>query len=94
MSETLDLTADYRASPEAMESRLGEQTVVLHLGSGRYFGLDPVATIVWERLKDGGTPTEIFAHVRQHFPDAPPSVEADVTRFLEQLVGNDLILRR
>lgn len=88
---TLDPTARYAPNPEAMESRLGDETVILHLGSGIYFGLDAVGTIVWERLQKGDTPEAAIAHVRATFDDAPATVEADVTGFLAQLLEHALI---
>jgi predicted Rdx family selenoprotein len=87
----LEETTLYRPHPEAMESRLGDETVILHLGSGTYFGLDAVGTIVWERLQKGATPAVICAHVREVFADAPDTVEADVTGFLAQLLDAALI---
>ncbi len=95
MTETLEMNAAYIPSPDAMESRLGEETVILHLGSGVYFGLDAVGTLVWEAMVAGKAPTpaDLCAHVRASFFDAPDTVEADVTAFLGQLVAHDLIRR-
>ncbi len=90
---TLDPTARYVPHPEAMESRLGEETVILHLGSGIYFGLDAVGTIVWERLQQGDTAEAAIAHISATFEDAPDTVEADVTGFLAQLIEHALIER-
>lgn len=49
MTTQLDLSARYTRHPDAMESRLRDETVILHLQSGIYFGLDTVGTVVWER---------------------------------------------
>jgi Coenzyme PQQ synthesis protein D (PqqD) len=93
MTMMLDLTAHYARHPEAMESRLGDETVILHLESGLYFGLDWVGTIVWERLLQGDTPEAICTHVRTTFIEPPESVEADVLNFLVQLLEHALIER-
>ncbi len=45
VTHALDMNAAYVPCPDAMESRLGEETVILHLGSGTYFGLDAVGTL-------------------------------------------------
>ena len=93
MNNKLDVTAVYVPSQDAIESRLGEETVILHLGSGTYFGLDAVGTVVWEQLgqTNGMTPLDICAHVRSVFTDAPDTVEAEVTEFLAQLAEHNLI---
>ena len=95
MTDALDMNAAYVPCPDAMESRLGEETVILHLGSGVYFGLDAVGTVVWEAMTGGQppTPADLCAHVRGAFSDAPDTVEADVTAFLQQLLTHDLIRR-
>lgn len=93
MSIRLDVTASYQPSQDAIESRLGEETVILHLASGTYFGLDAVGTVVWEQLgqTDGMAPTDICAHVRSVFTDAPDTVDSEVVGFLEQLAEHGLI---
>ena len=90
---TLDMTTPYAPTADAMESRLGDETVILHMGSGTYFGLDAVGTLGWERLgdDDGATVDQVCAHVRAGFTDSPSSVEADVTAFLAQLMQHGLI---
>jgi hypothetical protein len=93
MPDPLDITARYVPDPDAMESRLGDETVILHLGTGTYFGLDPVGTVVWEALQPGATPKALCANVRQRFADAPATAEADVTAFLAQLLDHALIRR-
>jgi hypothetical protein len=94
MTGTLDLTAGYTPHPDAMESRLGDETVILHLDRGIYFGLDAVGTIVWERLQMGDTVEAVCAHVRKSFADAPDTVEEDVAELLGQLLEQALIERR
>lgn len=93
MSTTLNVAARYMASPDALESRLGAETVILHMDSGTYFGLDAVGTVVWKRLgqTDGMTPLDICDHVKSVFADAPKTVEDDVMGFLEQLAEHRLI---
>lgn len=91
MTATLDRDTPYAPSPDAMESRLGEETVILHLGSGTYFGLDAVGTVVWEQLQQTQAPQAVCAHLRQVYPEAPPTMEAEVTSFMAELLAHDLI---
>jgi hypothetical protein len=91
MNATLDLTARYAPHREAIESRLGEEMVILHLERGIYFGLDAVGTIVWERLQTGETPEAILEYVCKHFDEVPETVDKDVSTFLQQLLENELI---
>ena len=40
-------------SPDAAESAVGNETVILHLVNGTYYGLDPVGTRIWGLIKEG-----------------------------------------
>ncbi|WP_223428967.1 PqqD family protein [Tateyamaria pelophila] len=93
MTTKLDTATAYVPSPDAIESRMGEETVILHIVSGTYFGLDAVGTEVWDQLGQAGgqSPADVCTHVRATFAGAPDSVESEVTGFLEQLAEHDLI---
>lgn len=91
MSSDLNQTVTYAPSPDALESRLGDETVILHLGSGTYFGLDAVGTVVWEQLQDNQPPQAVCTHLRGVFPGAPDTMEQEVTDFMAQLLEHDLI---
>lgn len=86
------LTKPLLPSSQAVESRVGEETVILHLESGAYYGLDRLGTRVWELLKEGVAPVEIGRIlVRDH--DAPSEVvEADVRRLLSELHAHGIIV--
>ena len=91
MTSPIDMSTAYTATDEAVESRLGEETVILHLGSGTYFGLDAVGTRVWELLREGATPQTICATLREEFEGTGETLETDILGFLGQLAENRLI---
>ena len=85
------LNMQLRPSADAVDSSVGDETVLLHLTKGTYFGLDPVGTRVWALLKEGRNPAEICRIVTDEF-DAPADViEQDVSRFLETLLQNEIV---
>jgi hypothetical protein len=94
MTLKVDPTVRYAPHPELIENRLGQETVMLHLGKGIYFGLNEVGTIVWERLHCGGTPEEICAHVRGNFGVVPDTFEDDIMSLLAELLEKNLIEAR
>ncbi len=79
-------------SRDAVESRVGDETVLLHLKSGTYFGLDPMGTRIWAMLKDGLAPQAICERLTQEFDVANDIVEADTRRFLSELKANDILV--
>ncbi|NDR57692.1 PqqD family protein [Aliiruegeria sabulilitoris] len=69
----------------------GDKTVLLDMESGQYFGMDPVASFVWNGLKEGKAPAEIVARISEEFTDVPGSAQADVLAFLQELSDKKLI---
>ena len=84
---------DQRLEPsrDAVESRVGEETVLLHLKSGTYFGLDVVGTRIWDALKQGMIPSAICAQLEGEFEVERAVIDADARKFLEDLKSNGII---
>ena len=91
MSPHIDRTAAYRLQDSVLESRLGDETVLLHIERGTYFGIDSIGTWLWDRLKAGNTVNNLVAATREEFSNGPETVEDDVLDFIRQLLVNDLI---
>jgi hypothetical protein len=79
-------------SPDAAESAVGDETVILHLKSGIYFGLDAVGTRIWSMLKKGIPPSEICRRIAEEFEVDPKQVEVDAAEFLDDLKANDILV--
>jgi hypothetical protein len=80
------------ASLDAAESKVGDETVILHLRSGTYFGLDPVGTRIWAMIKEGLATADICSRLTEEF-DVPREVaEADAGKFLSDLKANDILV--
>jgi len=79
-------------SPDAVESSVGDETVILHLKSGTYFGLDAMGTLIWAMLKDGVPTNQICKRLTEEFDVAQEVVEADARQFLNDLKANDILI--
>ncbi len=78
--------------PEGVVSREIEgETVLLHLESGRYFGLNAVGTRVWQLLGELGRPQPVVEALLREFEVAPADLESDVLALLEQLAAHGLV---
>ena len=54
----MDLDTQLTIPPQVMSRLVGEETVLLDLATGMYFGLDGVGKLVWESVSDGLTLAE------------------------------------
>lgn len=70
---------------------LGGESVLLHLGSGLYFGLDEVGTLIWTLLSEGRSLGEIQEHVLTRYDATAQQVEADLLRIVDELRDNGLL---
>lgn len=86
------MAASLSPSPDAVESAVGDETVILHLKSGVYFGLDPMGTRIWAMLKEGTSSAGICKRLADEFGVSEKIVEGDARRFLSDLKANDIVI--
>ena len=84
--------SDKAAIPaQVMARQVGEETVILDLGSGTYFGLDPVGARVWALLAAGKTVGEACAALLDEYEVEAPRLEQDVRGLLQALQDQGLV---
>jgi hypothetical protein len=86
------LDRSWVASKEVAVSRVGEELVLLHLGSGTYYGLDPLGTRIWKDLQDRVPPRALCAAIAAEFEEELAQVERDVALLLSELAEHQLIV--
>lgn len=79
-------------SADAMTSQVGDETVILHVGSGTYFGLDPVGTRIWTLIETPQSVESLTKLLLSEF-DVPANIlEADIRTFLEDLHEHGIVI--
>ena len=78
--------------PEATDSRVGDETVILHLGSGTYFGLDPVGSRIWELLDKPMNAMTLREGLLAEFAVAPEVLAKDMEAFLGQMLEHGILV--
>lgn len=89
MSDTLEIS--WRISEQAIANAVADETVILHLGNGTYFGLDPIGARLWEALKSGAQPAAICDTILAEYDVDRATLEADLRALLAELASNDLV---
>jgi hypothetical protein len=69
---------------------LGEESVILSLDTGMYFGLDPVGTRIWTLLPDRDL-AQVAELIHQEFDAELPQIQEDVLALVEQLIAKRLV---
>ena len=88
----MKLSEKMRVPEDVLAKAVGDETVMLDLANGTYFGLDPVGTRVWELLGDGKTLAEVCAIMINEFDVSRQVLENDVLRLAEDLASRGLIV--
>ena len=86
LSDTLSIPAP------VMTRKVGEETVILDLDSGTYFGLDPVGTRIWQLMADGKTLGEVCQAMTEAYEVTREEVERDVLALAESLGERGLVV--
>lgn len=79
-------------SPDAATSAVGDETVILHLVNGTYYGLDAVGTQIWAMIKEGVATADICRQLAAKYAIDQPTMEADARRFLTDLEAQGILI--
>jgi hypothetical protein len=90
-SMALSLDSVIVAAPDQVSCDLGGDAAILHLGSGIYYGLDPVGAFIWSRLHRPQTVAQLRDAVVAEFDVAAERCQADIFNLLDRLAAEKLI---
>lgn len=79
-------------SDDAVESAVGDETVILHLTNGTYYGLDAVGTRIWGLIKEHVATPEICRRLADEYGVEQATIEADARRFLGDLEAQGILV--
>jgi hypothetical protein len=76
---------------QVMARTVGDETVLLDLASGTYYGLDPVGARIWELIGEEKTLGEICHVMLEEYDVSRVELEGDTLRLAEELKQQGLI---
>ena len=77
---------------QVMARTVGDETVILDLASGTYFGLDPVGARIWQLMGEGRTLAEISETMLDEYEVERAQLGADVLRLTGELLERGLVV--
>jgi hypothetical protein len=87
----MPVTLTYIQNAEIIQSKIGEEVVMLDMESGFYFGLNSVASIIWGMMKDGITFEVLCNQLMEQFDVERSLCEADTQELIDQLLEKKII---
>lgn len=85
------MAARFRASPDALATRVGDEIVLVHTVTDRIYVLNRTGARVWELLCDELDRTEIESRLADEFDVALADLAAEVGGLIAALVESRLI---
>ncbi len=79
------------ASREQVASELGDETVILNLKNGVYYGLDPIGTEVWRVIQEPRKVLAVRDHLLAAYDVEQDRCEGDLLALLADLSTQGLI---
>jgi hypothetical protein len=86
------LLQQWKASPEAFASGAGDETVLLQVQQGAYFGFEEIGTRLWAGMNAGRSSADLCREIAEEFGVPLGTVERDARAFLEDLRANSIIV--
>jgi hypothetical protein len=89
----MDIHATVTLSSDAVARGVGGELVILHLGSGTYFGLDEVGTRIWQLLGEGLSTAAVCDRLVEEYEVERAVLERDLEALIGELVEHELVSR-
>jgi hypothetical protein len=88
---TASLDRSVRVAKDVVFRELDGEAVILNLESGRYFGLDPVGTRIWQICEGSGSLRSVWQAMQDEFDAPAEQLQADLLAFVDQLSSEGLV---
>lgn len=76
---------------DLLEAPIHEDLYMMHMERGTYLHFNDVATIIWKRIHEPVTVTELCDELVREFDVEPDRCRADVMTFLHNLLKNGML---
>ena len=93
MATALTRDTSVKRNPQLIAADMDGDTVMMSIESGEYFGLGGVGTRVWDLLAQPHTVAQLTQAICAEYEVDSATCEADIIRFLDELLANGLAVR-
>lgn len=76
---------------QVMAREVGNETVILDLANGTYYGLDPVGARIWQLISNGDALSSISETLFREFEVTREVLEQDINHLVRELADKGLI---
>lgn len=88
---SISLSTTVAHSPELVSTRIDDQTALMSVVNGAYYGMDRVGSRVWELIAEPQVVSRVVDQLLTEFEVERPTCEQHVLGFLQKLADADLL---
>jgi len=89
--EKIDFSSRVTVPEQVIAKRLDDEMVILHLTSETYFGLNGMATAMWQELTTANSVEEAYDSLLGQYEVEPDALRSDMVDLLQQLVKMQIV---
>ncbi len=83
----------YTLSKQYVWKEIGDQVVILHFESGRYFSLNASGSIIWKAVLENLPHDKIIARLRAEFDVDTETAEKDTLQMIHSFVDRKFLVQ-
>ena len=87
----MKITDEVQLSPDVVTRKVGEETMLLNLASGTYYGLDPVGARFLSLVEQGKSPLQARDTLLELYDVEPAVLDQDLEALLDSLSLNGIV---
>ena len=81
----------WQIAPSILHSKIDEEVILMSIEADSYFGLDPIASRIWELLEEPKSLQELTATLTEEYEVDADTCQQDVQELLDDMAGRGLI---
>jgi hypothetical protein len=89
----MSLTGTFEIPTHVAARRVGEETVIIDLEGGSYFGLDSVGARIWELIGRGMDLADVRDTLLSEYDVTVDRLEGDLLKLIDELTARRLVAR-
>ena len=86
-----DMTRRFAVADDVVVRDLAGEMLLVHLGTGTYFGLDAIGSRIWQLLAEYGSPEAVLPQLLSEFDVEEKQLRRDLDALVSQLLEKGLL---
>jgi hypothetical protein len=80
-----------KRNKEVFASEIDDEVVMMHVDTGKYYGMDTVGSRIWELIAEEIQVKEVIGKLMEEYDVEEEQCKKDVLEFLNELYENKLV---